>query len=109
MNTLFALASRRNAFAFWLGAVLVTIGVILHLPMFMMGKDMGYALAGMPMDAEMYWGMALIVLGIGCAAYGLIPAAAQGTRRSCRLRMRACPPRIGQPRSPSPSGSSSTS
>jgi putative MFS transporter len=39
---------------------------------------MGYALAGMPMDAEMYWGMALIVLGIGCAAYGLIPAAAQG-------------------------------
>ena len=51
------LSGRRNAQAFWLGSALVTIGVVLHLPM----------------DPLMYWGMALIVGGIGFAAYGLLP------------------------------------
>lgn len=67
------LAERRNAHAFWLGSALVTVGVVLHLPMFLMARHSGYALAGMPMDRGMYWGMALILAGIGLACYGLLP------------------------------------
>ena len=66
-------ARRRNAFAFWLGSAAVTIGVLLHLPMFWMARDMDFMLAGMPMDSGMLWGMALIVAGIGFAGYGLLP------------------------------------
>ncbi len=67
------LSGRRNAQAFWLGSALVTIGVVLHLPMFLMARPSGYVLAGMPMAPGMYLGMALIVAGLGCAAYGLLP------------------------------------
>ena len=67
------LAAGRSAYAFWLGSALVTIGVVLHLPMFLMARHSGFVLAGMPMDPLMYWGMALIVGGIACAAYGLLP------------------------------------
>lgn len=71
----FMLGERRSALFFWAGCALVTVGVVLHLPMFLMAKDMGYVLAGMPMDPKMYVGMALIVAGIGAAAYGLLPRA----------------------------------
>jgi MFS transporter, putative metabolite:H+ symporter len=64
---------RRSAFAFWFGSLIVAIGVGLHLPMFLMARDMGYRLAGMPMDTGMLVGMALIVAGIGVAGYGLLP------------------------------------
>ncbi len=64
---------RRNALAFWLGCAIVTLGVVLHIPMFVMGASRSYVLAGMPMDAGMYWGMALIVVGLGMSAYGLLP------------------------------------
>ena len=66
-------SGRRNALAFWLGSAVVTVGVILHLPMYWMGRNMGFVLAGMPMDAGMLWGMGLIVAGIGFAGYGLLP------------------------------------
>lgn len=68
-----AIGGRRNALAFWFGCAIVTLGVVLHIPMYLMGSHMGYVLVGMPMDAEMYWGMALIVVGIGFAAFGLLP------------------------------------
>ncbi len=64
---------RRAAWAFALGCVAVTIGVLLHVPMFMMGKDMGFKLAGMPMDPGMIFGMFTIIFGILIAAYGLLP------------------------------------
>jgi putative MFS transporter len=67
------LDKRRSTLAFWSGCAAVTAGVILHLPMFMMGRHNHYALAGMPMDAGMLWGMAAIVVGIAAAAYGLLP------------------------------------
>jgi len=51
----------------------VTIGVLLHLPMFWMGRADGFRLADMAMDAEMLWGMALIVAGLAVAGYGLLP------------------------------------
>ncbi len=64
---------RRGAWAFGLGCVAVVIGVLLHVPMFLMGADMGFKLAGMPMDPGMIFGMFLIVGGIFVAAYGLLP------------------------------------
>lgn len=69
----FMFGDRRSTFAFWVGSIIVTVGVGLHLPMFLMARDMNYMLAGMPMDTGMYLGMALIVLGIGAAGYGLLP------------------------------------
>jgi len=60
--------------AFWAGSIMVAIGVALHLPMFWMGRMNGFRLAGMPMGAGMLVGMALIVLGVVAAAYGLLPA-----------------------------------
>jgi MFS transporter, putative metabolite:H+ symporter len=62
-----------NALAFWAGSAMVAVGVALHVPMFWMGRNMGFRLVGMPMGAGMYIGMALIVLGFATAAYGLLP------------------------------------
>ena len=64
---------RKGVWAFGLGCAGVTVGVLLHLPMFLMGSGMGFHLAGMPMDPWMIFGMFLIVAGIGVAAYGLLP------------------------------------
>lgn len=64
---------RRHAWAFWVDCLLVTAGVLLHLPMYWMGRNMGFHLAGMAMDAGMIWGMVLIVSGVGLAAFGLLP------------------------------------
>lgn len=67
------LSERRGIFAFIIGVIAVTAGVLLHAPMFWMGRDMHFMLAGMPMGADMIAGMALIVGGVGVAAYGLLP------------------------------------
>src|SRR5437667_5597395 len=64
---------RCGVWAFGLGCVAVIIGVLLHLPMFWMGHNTGFVLAGMPMDPEMIFGMYLIIAGIAVAAYGLLP------------------------------------
>ena len=69
------LADRPHLWAFIAGCLAVTAGVVMHLPMFWMGRDNGFRLADMPMDAAMVWGMALIVLGIVVAGYGLLPRA----------------------------------
>ncbi|MBL8651439.1 MAG: MFS transporter [Sphingopyxis sp.] len=68
-----ATGTDRRPWAFALGVVAVTIGVLLHLPMFWMGRDMGFRMVGMPMDDGMIAGMGLIVAGVGIAAYGLLP------------------------------------
>ena len=60
----FLFADRRSTLAFWTGSAVVSIGVILHLPMFWMARHSGFILAGMPMDGGMLLGMALIVGGI---------------------------------------------
>jgi putative MFS transporter len=59
--------------AFWFGAICVTAGVLLHLPMYRMGRDIGYRLAGMPMDSPMIAGMAAIIIGLIASLYGLYP------------------------------------
>jgi len=65
--------AQQRPWAFALGCIAVTAGVSLHLPMFWMGRHNGFRLAGMPMGADMLWGMGLIVAGIGVAGYGLLP------------------------------------
>lgn len=59
--------------AFWFGVVAVTAGVLLHIPMYLMGRQNGYRLAGMPMDDGMVFGMAAIVVGLCASLYGLYP------------------------------------
>ncbi|MBL0770109.1 MFS transporter [Sphingopyxis sp. DHUNG17] len=63
----------RGPLLFVTGVLAVTIGVLLHLPMFWMGRSMGFHMVGMPMDPGMIAGMYLIVAGIAAAAYGLLP------------------------------------
>jgi len=43
------------------------------MPMFLMGRMNHFHLYGMPMGIDMYIGMALIIGGVGIAAYGLLP------------------------------------
>ncbi len=59
--------------AFWAGCIAIVLGVLSHGPMFMMGADTGYRMAGMPMDKLMLSGMALIPVGLALSAYGLMP------------------------------------
>src|SRR3954468_9973808 len=73
MTTAPVLADRRHLWAFVAGSLAVTAGVVLHLPMFWMGRHNGFRLAEMPMDAEMTWGMVLIVAGLCVAGFGLLP------------------------------------
>ncbi len=58
---------------FWGACAAIALGVLLHLPMLAMAHRMGNHLAGMPMDAEMWIGMALIILGVPAAVYGALP------------------------------------
>ena len=58
---------------FWGACAAIAFGVLLHLPMLAMAHRMGNHLTGMPMDAEMWLGMALIVLGVPAAIYGALP------------------------------------
>ena len=67
---------RRGVWAFALGCIGVTIGVLLHIPMFWMGHNNGFVLYGMPMDPGMIFGMYLIVAGVIAAGYGLLPSKA---------------------------------
>jgi putative MFS transporter len=67
------LSDRRGLWAFVLGVILVTTGVLLHLPMFLMGRMTHFRLAGMPMGNDMVAGMVAIVGGCAIAAYGLLP------------------------------------
>jgi len=67
------LADRRSLWAFMLGVVLVTGGVLMHGPMFLMGRNNHFILYGMPIGWDMVLGMVAIVAGCGIAAYGLLP------------------------------------
>jgi len=83
----FMFADRRNAPLFWLGSLAVIAGVLLHIPMFLMAREMHFALVGMPMDTEMLWGMALIIGGCAAAAYGLQSKAASTNVRTMHERI----------------------
>jgi putative MFS transporter len=67
------LSDRRGIWAFVVGVVMVTGGVLMHAPMFLMGRHNHFVLVGMPIGWDMVLGMAAIVVGCGIAAYGLLP------------------------------------
>lgn len=73
MRSTSTLSDRRGLWAFLLGVILVTGGVLLHAPMFLMGRHNHFILAGMPIGWDMVAGMAAIVGGCSIAAYGLLP------------------------------------
>lgn len=69
----------------------VTAGVLLHMPMFLTARTMGYRLAGMPMEADMTVGMVLIVGGVLVAAWGLLPRNISAQREAGRDIIVAAP------------------
>lgn len=73
MLSLSTFSERRGPLAFLGGVVAVTAGVLLHIPMFLMGRDLGYRLYGMPMGNDMVVGMGLIIGGVAFTCYGLLP------------------------------------
>jgi len=76
--------------AFWVGVAAVVAGTLMQLPMYFDAKDMGYKLRGMPFDATMTGGMALIAFGIGMTAYGLFPRFSDVTQGAVsRIRVKA--------------------
>ena len=79
-----------HAGAFWFGVVSVTAGVLLHLPMYLMGASTHYRLVGMPMDTSMKLGMAAIFVGLLSSLFGLYPRAADDiVKRASRIRVSA--------------------
>ena len=73
MRSASTLADRRGLWAFALGVIAVTVGVLMNVPMFITGREMGYRLYGMAMGTDMVAGMGLIIAGLAIAAYGLLP------------------------------------
>ncbi|MDP9222092.1 MAG: MFS transporter, partial [Actinomycetota bacterium] len=59
--------------AFWLGTVAVSVGVLLHVPMFTGASGDGYKLVGMQISGLMLLGMALILAGFVLTYIGLAP------------------------------------
>jgi putative MFS transporter len=53
--------------------MLVTGGVLMHAPMFLMGRHTHFVLNGMRIGWDMVLGMVAIVGGCGISAYGLLP------------------------------------
>ncbi|HET9638427.1 MAG TPA: MFS transporter [Allosphingosinicella sp.] len=58
---------------FWGACAAIAIGVLLHLPMLAMAHRHGNRLVGMPMEPQMWAGMALIALGVPAAIFGALP------------------------------------
>jgi MFS transporter, putative metabolite:H+ symporter len=75
--------------AFWLGTAAVAVGVVLHLPMYLRARDMGYVLAGMAVDGPMKLGMALVLGGVAATLYGVFPSLSERPTSAARLRVRA--------------------
>jgi MFS transporter, putative metabolite:H+ symporter len=76
--------------AFWAGVAVCTIGVLLHLPMYLGARAVHYRMAGMQPDAPMVAGMVLIVVGLPLVAVGLVPERSSGVRETAaRIRVAA--------------------
>lgn len=69
--------SFHHPLAFWIGCAALVAGVLAHIPMFIHASHMEYQMVGMPMDATMLVGMALIPIGLLMSAFGLMPRLSQ--------------------------------
>lgn len=76
--------------AFWVGVSAVTVGVLLHFPMYYESRHMNYRMAGMSPDMPMLIGMMLIFVGLAATIYGLVPRISEVSRGYVsRIRVRA--------------------
>jgi hypothetical protein len=75
--------------AFWVGIAAVTLGVTLHLPMYVQAREMDYMMAGMPVDGPMKVGMALILAGLALSVYRLVPRGGPDAGRLARVKVQA--------------------
>jgi len=73
MTPVLSRTERIHPGCFWAGTLAVTVGVLLHMPMYIRSAAMNFSLAGMPVDNEMLAGMVLIIGGTVLAYYGLLP------------------------------------
>jgi putative MFS transporter len=65
--------SLHHPVAFWAGCAAIVVGVLGHLPMYVMASDIECPMADMPMDLSMTIGMVLIPAGLVLATYALVP------------------------------------
>lgn len=72
---------------YWIGATLVLIGVLLHVPDFLMSAEHDFVMAHMGMGLAMSAGMVLLVVGTVIAVSGLLPP--RSTRTTSGLRFSA--------------------
>lgn len=83
------MVDKRGA-AFGYGIASCTAGVLLHLPMYISSRGMGYQMAGMRPDPAMIIGMILIGTGLAAFLYGLMPPeSSEIGQRAARIRIRA--------------------
>jgi len=94
------LGDRAHPRYFWLGAVTVTAGVALHLPMYVEARRMNFHLAGMPVDWRMLLGMLLIATGTLASWYGLRPGGRRATAPRDDARVSGRADAGGVPRAP---------
>lgn len=74
---------------FWIGSVAVTVGVVLHLPMYYEARFMAYHMAGMPLDLWMIIGMICIVAGFAMTLFGLLPKEQTNREQMQHVHVRA--------------------
>ena len=91
------LSDRRGLWAFVLGVLLVTSGVLAHVPMFLMGRMTHYRLDGMPVGIDMIAGMGAIVLGVAVTAYSLLPRNISSQLAASRSQWRAAQRSVVEP------------
>lgn len=65
--------ANHRTIAFWAGCVAVSVGVLLHMPMYLQSLSGGHHMSDMPIGADMILGMALIVFGVAAACFGALP------------------------------------
>ena len=73
-------------YAFAVGCLLVTAGVLMHVPDYVMARHDHFMMAGMAMGRTMTTGMTLIVAGLACCVWGLLPGRAERAARARRPR-----------------------
>lgn len=78
-----------NRLIFWASIAAVAFGILAQLPMLYDARMNHYRLAGMGIPAEMYLGMALIVVGTVVAACALYPVRLRGSQRGSNIRVSA--------------------
>lgn len=79
-------SSRNRQIAFWGGLLAVTVGALLHFPMYFKAAEQGYHLVGKSMDLPMQIGMPAIIVGFLATFYSLRPRAAASETPAPRVQ-----------------------